>query len=116
MSAHILVTGVNGQVGRAIMALKDDYPFKLIPIGRKDWDMAKEPDKALALIQHYQPDIVINPAAYSNVDSAEDDQQTAFTVNAIAVGELAKACKKANIPCCMFQQIMSLMAQKVAIF
>ena len=98
MSARILVTGVNGQVGGAIMALKYDYPFELIPISRADWDMAKEPEKAAQLVEHYQPAIVINPAAYTNVDGAEDDQETAFSVNATAVGELAKACKKANIP------------------
>ena len=98
MSACILVTGVNGQVGGAIMALKDDYPFELIPISRADWDMAKEPEKAAELIEQHQPAIVINPAAYTNVDGAEDDQETAFTVNATAVGELAEACKKADIP------------------
>jgi len=98
MSVRILVTGVNGQVGRAIMALKDEYPFELIPISRADWDMAKEPEKATELIEKHQPAIVINPAAYTNVDGAEDDQESAFTVNATAVGELAKACKKANIP------------------
>lgn len=98
MSARILVTGVNGQVGGAIMALKGDYPFELIPISRADWDMAKEPEKAAELIEQHQPAIVINPAAYTNVDGAEDDQKTAFAVNATAVGELAKACKKANIP------------------
>jgi len=80
------------------MALKDDYPFELIPISRADWDMAKEPEKAAELIEQHQPAIVINPAAYTNVDDAEDDQETAFTVNASAVAELAKACKKANIP------------------
>jgi len=98
MSARILVTGVNGQVGGAIMALKDDYPFELIPISRADWDMAKEPEKAAELIVQYQPAIVINPAAYTNVDGAEDDQETAFTINATAVFELAKACQQANIP------------------
>lgn len=98
MSGRILVTGVNGQVGRAIMALKDDSPFVLIPLSRADWDMAKEPEKAAELIEHYQPDIVINPAAYTNVDGAEDDQETAFAVNASAVAELAKACEKADIP------------------
>ena len=98
MSGRILVTGVNGQVGRAIMALKDDSPFVLIPLSRADWDMAKEPEKAAQLIEHYQPDIVINPAAYTNVDGAEDDQETAFAVNASAVAELAKACEKADIP------------------
>lgn len=80
------------------MALKEDYPLELVPISRTEWDMAKEPEKALALIEQYQPDIVINPAAYSNVDGAEDDQRTAFAVNATAVFELAKACKKVNIP------------------
>ena len=98
MTVRILVTGVNGQVGGAIMALKDDYPFELIPISRADWDMAKEPEKATELIEQHQPDIVINPAAYTNVDGAEEDQETAFVVNASAVAELAKACKKADIP------------------
>jgi len=94
----ILITGINGQVGSAIMALKDEYPFELIPISRADWDMAKEPEKAAELIEQRQPAIVINPAAYTNVDGAEDDQQAAFAVNASAVGELAKACEKADIP------------------
>jgi len=98
MSVRILVTGINGQVGGAIMALKDDNPFGLIPISRAEWDMAKEPEKAAELIEQYQPAIVINPAAYTNVDGAEDDQETAFTINATAVCELAKACRQANIP------------------
>lgn len=98
MSARILVTGVNGQVGGAIMTLRGDYSSDFIPISRADWDMAKEPGKASALIDQHQPDVVINPAAYTNVDGAEDDQETAFAVNAIAVGELAKACKQVNIP------------------
>jgi len=98
MSARILITGVNGQVGGAIMTHKDDYPFELIPISRADWDMAKEPEKTAELIVQHQPAIVINPAAYTNVDGAEDDQETAFSVNATAVGELAKACQQADIP------------------
>ena len=98
ITAQILVTGVNGQVGSAILSLKENYPFELIPISRTDWDMAKEPTKAASLIEQHQPIMVINPAAYTNVVDAEDDQRTAFTVNAIAVGELAKACKRTNIP------------------
>jgi dTDP-4-dehydrorhamnose reductase len=98
MSARILVTGINGQVGSAIMALKDEYRFELIPISRADWDMAKEPEKAAELIEQHRPAIVINPAAYTNVDGAEDDQETAFAVNASSVAELAKACEKADIP------------------
>lgn len=98
MSKRILVTGVSGQVGSAIMSLKDDYPFDFIPISRSDWDMANEAAKAFGSIEKYKPNIVINPAAYTNVDGAENDQETAYAVNATAVGELAKACQKANIP------------------
>ncbi|MDC3279084.1 dTDP-4-dehydrorhamnose reductase [Litorivicinus sp.] len=98
MSARILVTGVNGQVGGAIMAVKDYYPFEFIPISRAEWDMAKEPEKAAELIEQHQPDIVINPAAYTNVDGAEDNKEAAFSVNATAVCDLAKACQQADIP------------------
>ena len=80
------------------MALKNSYPFELIPTSRNDWDMAKEPEKAGELIEHYKPDVIINPAAYTDVDGAEDDPETATKVNASAVGELAKSCNKANIP------------------
>ena len=98
ITSRILVTGVNGQVGSAIMALQDKHPFELIPISRADWDMAKEPGKATELIARHRPGIVINPAAYTNVDGAEEDQEAAFTVNATAVGELASACRQGNIP------------------
>ena len=80
------------------MSLKNDYPFELIPVSRADWDMAREPRKAVKLIEQHQPDMVINPAAYTNVDGAEEDQKTAFAVNATVVGELAGACQQANIP------------------
>ena len=98
MSKRILLTGTTGQVGGAIMACKDSCPYDFIPVTRVHWDMSIEPEKASDLIEQYQPNIVINPAAYTNVEGAEQDQHTAFTVNATAVGELAKACKKANIP------------------
>ena len=58
MSKRILVTGVNGQVGNAIMDLKNYYPFKLIPVTRSIWDMSKEPEKIKALSKQYQPDVV----------------------------------------------------------
>ncbi len=98
MSKRILITGVNGQVGNAIMDLKHDYPFKIIPVTRSIWDMAKEPEKIKTLVKQYQPDVVINTAAYTNVDEAEDDHDTAYAVNATAVGLLAKACQQNNIP------------------
>ena len=55
--------------------------------------------------------MVINAAAYTNVDKAEEDSKTAYAINALAVGELAKACREQNIPL-TFQQIMFLTVLK----
>ena len=98
MNKRVLVTGMNGQVGSKIMALRYDYPFELIPIGRYDWNMASDPDIANSLVKKYKPNVVINAAAYTNVDKAEEDSKTAYAINALAVGELAKACREQNIP------------------
>lgn len=98
MPKSVLVTGFTGQVGSALLAQKDIYPFKFNPIGRNEWDMAIDPGKALYLIEKHRPDVVINPAAFTDVDGAEKKQAIAHTVNATAVGELAKACKKYQIP------------------
>jgi len=98
VSQRVLVTGANGQVGNAIINNKHEYPFELIPINRTVWNMAKEPEKIKALIKKYQPDIIINPAAYTNVDKAEEDKETAYAVNTTAVGLLAKACHQSDIP------------------
>lgn len=98
MSQRVLVSGVNGQVGSAIMLLQQRCPFELIPISRAEWDMAEKPAKIVDLIKKYEPAAFINPAAFTNVDGAERDYKTAYAVNVKAVGELAKACKKASIP------------------
>ena len=44
------------------------------------------------------PDVVINCAAYNNVDGAEQDPKQAFLINATAVGKIAEACNNLGIP------------------
>jgi len=84
----ILVTGKNGQVGfelqRALATLGE-----VIAVDHTDCDLA-EVHAIRALVRRVAPDVIVNPAAYTAVDKAESDQETAFAVNARAPGVLGE--------------------------
>ena len=90
----ILLFGKDGQVGwelrRSLSCLGD-----LICLGRKEADLQNLP-ALRGIIQHHQPDILVNAAAYTAVDNAESDHSTAQAINAIAVGVLAEEAAKHN--------------------
>ena len=65
----ILITGIQGQVGHALMRQLTSH--KVIGISRQDCDLTK-PDQIEQLIDFQKPDLIINPAAYTKVDQAED--------------------------------------------
>jgi len=93
----ILVTGCYGQVGRELMALAQDFDCEVIGFDHDILDITNQKAVQKAVDQ-YKPDVVINAAAYTAVDKAECDMDTAMAVNAAAVGYLATACVDANIP------------------
>ncbi len=84
----ILVTGKNGQVGwelcRTLAPLGE-----IIAWGREDLDLA-DPDAIRNRIRETGPDIIINPAAYTAVDAAETDPETAMVINGTAPGVMAE--------------------------
>ena len=89
---NILVTGANGQLGTslAVMAQSQDARFFFTDIDTldiTDYKAVRNFMKANSI------DIVINCAAYTNVDKAEDDRAEAFRINAKAPALLAKACR-----------------------
>ena len=94
----ILITGINGQVGSALVRQAKAQGHDVIAIAREQWDMAQSPGQGEELVLETKPDLVINPAAYTNVDSAEDDEATALKVNADAPRALAKGCEQLDIP------------------
>ena len=94
----ILITGINGQVGSALVRQANEQGHEVIAISREQWDMALSPEQGEELVLEAKPDLVINPAAYTNVDGAEDNEVTALKVNADAPRALAKGCQQLDIP------------------
>lgn len=91
----ILITGVNGQVGHALMRELNDH--ELIGLTRQDCDLTN-PDQIKEVIDHYQPELIINPAAYTKVDQAEDEPELAFQINRDAPKVMAEKAREYHIP------------------
>lgn len=95
---RVFVAGQSGQVAcslRELAARRDD--LTLHTAGRPDFDLTNPPSVQTAIV-HFQPDLVINAAAYTAVDGAESDEEAAFAVNAAGTETLAKAAAMLNIP------------------
>jgi dTDP-4-dehydrorhamnose reductase len=89
----ILLTGKTGQVGGELNNLLKDIG-ELVSLGREHLDLSKITSIEPAILD-IQPDIIINAAAHTAVDKAEEEEsELAMTVNGIAPGVLAKAAKK----------------------
>ena len=91
----ILITGVNGQVGHALMQELTEH--ELIGLTRQDCDLTNL-DQIKQVIDHHQPELIINPAAYTKVDQAEDEPELAFKINRDAPKVMAEKAREYNIP------------------
>lgn len=93
----IVITGKNGQLGWELERLHTQYnnQFNFLFTGRNELDLNNIQSIPL-FFQQYQPSFFINCAAYTAVDKAETEKETAYNSNASAVGELAKQCAAIN--------------------
>ena len=91
----ILSTGVNGQVGHALMRELNEH--ELIGLTRQDCDLTNL-DQIKQVIDQHQPELIINPAAYTTVDQAEDEPELAFQINRDAPKVMAEKACESNIP------------------
>ncbi|MEI7500012.1 MAG: dTDP-4-dehydrorhamnose reductase [Bacteroidota bacterium] len=90
----ILVTGSNGQLGNEIRMLINDYPsFEFLFTDVAELDITNE-EAVDTLVSHYKPSVIINCAAYTAVDKAEQEEMIAFLINSNAVGILARVTTK----------------------
>ena len=92
----ILLTGKDGQVGFALHKKLLSFG-EVIATGRHELDLAN-PDAIKAFINKNKPDIIINPAAYTQVDKAESEKLLAHQINVIAPQVLAEKASELNIP------------------
>lgn len=90
----ILLTGGTGQVGTEVRR-RAPATFSIIAPTRQELDLG---DAAAvdAAVKSLRPDVVINAAAYTAVDRAEDDAPAAYAINRDAVGHLAAACARSG--------------------
>jgi dTDP-4-dehydrorhamnose reductase len=88
----ILVTGSNGQLGSELKVLSENFDAEFIFTDREELDITNA-DAVNEFITSTKPDFVINGAAYTAVDKAESDTDTAYLINAEAVANIAIAAK-----------------------
>ena len=88
----ILVFGKTGQVARELQQLG-----ALMALGREEANLS-DPQACADAIRHHSPDAVINAAAYTAVDQAEDEEVIATVINGDAPTAMAKVCAELGIP------------------
>ncbi len=93
----VLVTGANGMLGQDLCPILEDAGCFVIETDVDNMDITK-PEETEAFITGTHPDLVIHCAAYTNVDKAEEDLETASKINAAGAENIAKVCGKLDIP------------------
>ena len=94
MSEKVVVTGCNGQLGRALkIELGKDDRFEYIGTDVDQVDITKS-DELIAYIRDINPYAVVNCAAYTNVDGCEKNEDLAMKINAIGPRNLAVAARE----------------------
>ncbi len=89
----LLIFGKTGQVARELAARAPDATF----LSREDADLA-DPVRCAEAIRAHQPSAVINAAAWTAVDAAEDNEKEATVINGETPGAMASACAELAIP------------------
>jgi dTDP-4-dehydrorhamnose reductase len=91
---RVLVTGRDGQLALSLAERASAFPdLALQTLGRPGLDLER-PETIAEAIRDAAPDVVVNAAAYTAVDQAEDEPERAFRINSAAAGELAEAARR----------------------
>ena len=89
----VLVTGSKGMLGQDLCPILKNANYAVIETDIDTLDITKL-DEVERIISTENPDIVIHCAAYTNVDKAEEDIETARLINFVGTENIAKACAK----------------------
>src|SRR4051794_5640689 len=86
----LLVTGAAGMLGHDVMLAAGNAGHEVVGFGRAELDVAK-PEALKRKFDLERPDIVVNSAAWTDVDGAEEAEEAAFAVNGAGAGNVAAA-------------------------
>ncbi len=92
----IFLIGAEGQIGNQIKKLYDDKLFELVYFNRHDLDIT-DFNKVKLLINRHKPNILVNAAAYTNVQQAESNSELADKINHLAIINLVNLCNDQKI-------------------
>ena len=93
---RILLTGASGQVGGALRSLLTTHGTIIAP-SSSEFDLSK-PEALADRLKDFRPDLIVNPAAYTAVDRAEEQRELAFLVNAEGPEVIAQWAAKHRVP------------------
>jgi len=93
----ILVIGSKGQLGHELLIQGNNLGYEILPADLPDLDITDK-TQVKHWLEKFQPSLVVNTAAYTNVDKAETEQNLAFAVNRDGPANLAEACARFEIP------------------
>jgi len=92
---RVLVIGSKGMLGKDLMEELANPGYEVIGLGLRDLDISKEFD--MPKIEAINPDLIINCAAYTNVDKAESERDRCYSTNVTGVKNIVNFCKKNDI-------------------
>lgn len=92
----ILVTGANGQLGQTLIHCPSSQ-HQIIGLTRAQLDITDVAQVAAA-VKHLTPALIMNAAAYTHVDQAEQEQTQALAINSAGAANLARCCAEQKIP------------------
>lgn len=90
---RVLVTGAGGQLGKELAAVLPDRGCEVVALSRKDLDII-DPGSVERAVECYSPKVVVNAAAFTNVDGCETEVETAYAVNVLGPRNLARFCER----------------------
>jgi dTDP-4-dehydrorhamnose reductase len=86
---RVLITGATGQIGQALVKARIEGAV-ILPVSHADCEIT-DYASVHATVTAFRPNLVFNLAAYTAVDQAENDAQTAFAINSAGAGNVARA-------------------------
>jgi dTDP-4-dehydrorhamnose reductase len=90
---RVLLAGAGGQLGLELAGILPDRGHEVVALDRMALDVA-DPEAVEGAIDEHTPEIVVNAAAYTNVDGCEEAMDLAYSVNALGPRNLAQACER----------------------